>query len=119
MSALPEVPKPSRRSRGRNRMGRAHCPGLNPGPVFWLWTVFCDSPSRQIQAASGSIATKHVHHSGASAAEFHRLPDAPRVASNIPPLFLNASFIGFVAAAEAEAAPHRRLLQPDSQVSRP
>ena len=47
---------------------------------------------------SGSIATKNVHHSGASAAEFHRLPDAPKVMRNIPLLFLNASFIDLVAA---------------------
>src|SRR4051812_30917046 len=75
--------------------GPGTLPNRNPGPVFWLWTVVCDWPSRQI--ASGSIATKNVHHSGASAAEFHRLPDAPKVMLTIPLPFFYASFIDFVA----------------------
>jgi hypothetical protein len=37
--------------------------------------------------ASGTIATTDVHYSGASAAEFHRLPDAPKVIRKIPMLF--------------------------------
>src|SRR6185436_6927928 len=56
---------------------------------------FANWPSRRVGSASGSIATKNVHHSGASAAEFHRLPDAPKVMRNILLPFLNASFIDF------------------------
>jgi hypothetical protein len=91
-------------------MGPAHCRNRNPGPVFWLWTVFCDLPSRQIKSASGSIATNDVHYSGASAADFHRLPDAPRVVGKIRFFFLKASFTDFAAVA-AEVGEPRRLVE--------
>ena len=60
---------------------------------------FANRPSRQIKSASGSIATNDVHYSGASAADSHRLPDAPRVVGKIRFLFLKASFTDFVAGA--------------------
>src|SRR5215212_2294335 len=60
---------------------RARCTAQNPGPVFWLWTVVANRPSRHCRLKarvtihdSGEFATTDVHHSGASAAEFHRLP---------------------------------------------
>ena len=46
---------------------------------------------------SGTVATTDVHYSGASAAEFHRLPDAPKVMRKIALLLLKASFIDLVA----------------------
>jgi hypothetical protein len=49
---------------------------------------------------SGTIATTNVHHSGASAAEFHRLPDAPKARGKIAVAFLKASFTDFVTEAE-------------------
>src|SRR4026207_2291365 len=58
---------------------------------------FANRPSRHFKSDSGSIATNDVHYSGASAADSHRLPDAPRVVRKIRFLFLKASFTDFVA----------------------
>src|SRR5213075_2594583 len=83
MSARPEVPKPSRRSRGRNRNGS----GTMPEPQPWAGLLALDGRMRVAfpasSIASGTIATTDVHHSGASAAEFHRLPDAPKASERI------------------------------------
>ncbi len=104
--------RPSRGSRGRIRIGPAQCRTRNPGPVFWLWTVVCEWPSRQFD--SGTIATTDVHHSGASAAEFHRLPDAPKARGRILALRMKASLIygggaGWAASFGGAGAPRARL----------
>src|SRR5438045_7864443 len=98
-------------------MGRAHCPTATLGRSSGFGRSYAIGlPVRNCRLEnlhyndSGSIATKNVHHSGASAAEFHRLPDAPRVASYIPALLLFAGFIDSVAAADAGAAGTRRRL---------
>jgi len=49
----PSHQKSRSRPEGREdeiEMGPAHCRNRNPGPVFWLWTVFCESafPSFQV-----------------------------------------------------------------------
>jgi hypothetical protein len=60
---------------------------------------------------SGSIATNYVHHSGASAAEFHRLPDAPKARERILSSLAKASFTDSVAEAEVEEPRHRLAVE--------
>ena len=74
--------------------------GTLPKPQPWAGLLALDGRMRVAFPSdnSGTVATTDVHYSGASAAEFHRLPDAPKAMRNIPLLFLNASFIDLVAA---------------------
>src|SRR5688572_8631773 len=72
--------QPSQSREDETEIGPAHCRTRNPGPVFWLWTVgmILQSVPCELAFPSGStvarFATTDVHYSGASAADFHRLP---------------------------------------------
>jgi hypothetical protein len=107
-SALQVCPPGRPSSRGRIRSGPGkRMPGETPGPVFWLRTVFSKSAECQglgaesrnqplrpfalrafpgsafpphVSWGSDTIRTTYVLYSGASAADFHRLPVAAGVA---------------------------------------
>src|SRR5258706_5661129 len=66
--------------------------GTLPEPQPWAGLLALDGRMRVAFPSddSGTIATTDVHHSGASAAEFHRLPDAPKVMGKIALAFFKS-----------------------------
>src|SRR2546421_9488542 len=90
---------------------KSNGPGTLPEPQPWAGLLALDGRMRVAFPSdnSGTVATTDVHYSGASAAEFHRLPDAPKVIRKIALFFFKASFTDWVAQGPRVAGEEGRL----------